>query len=153
MKHIIYTDFTQRKDVDVNLEDFDQMAAIEDVRNKNHTENADRLMKEIKKKFYAYKSQDKLKHKFDPLHHITLEELVEKIYESKLKCYYCNCELLVLYKKRKEGTQWSLERLNNNLGHYESNTCISCLKCNLQRRTDNHEYFKLGKNMQIIKSD
>jgi hypothetical protein len=38
---------------------------------------------------------------------------------------------------------------DNNIGHYESNTCISCLKCNLQRRTDNYEYFKNGKQLKI----
>jgi len=44
-----------------------------------------------------------------------------------------------------------LERLDNNLGHYASNTCIACLKCNSKRRTDSHEYFKQGKQLQLIK--
>jgi len=50
-------------------------------------------------------------------------------------------------------TQWSLERLNNNIGHYSNNTCISCLRCNLQRRNDNHEYFKFSKQLNIIRMD
>jgi hypothetical protein len=72
-----------------------------------------------------------------------------KLYESKLKCYYCLCDMVILYNKKRQNTQWTLERLNNNIGHYDSNTCISCLKCNLQRRTDNYEYFKQGKQIKI----
>ena len=56
-----------------------------------------------------------------------------------------------LYINKNETKQWSLERFDNNLGHYSSNTCISCLSCNLKRRTDNHEYFKMGKQMKINK--
>jgi len=75
--------------------------------------------------------------------------MIEKLYTSGLKCYYCNCDLLILYNKKRDNTQWTLERLDNNLGHYNSNTCISCLHCNLQRRTDNYEYFKNGKQLKI----
>ena len=109
------------------------------------------IIKDIKKKFSSYKSQDKLKKKFDLDNHITYSELLEKLYQSKLKCFYCNTDLFLIYKNKNETSQWSLERFNNNLGHYNDNTCISCLKCNLQRRNDNFEYFKMGKQMKIIK--
>lgn len=109
------------------------------------------IIKDIKKKFSSYKSQDKLKKKFDLDNHITYSELLEKLYQSKLKCFYCNIDLFLIYKNKNETSQWSLERFNNNLGHYNDNTCISCLKCNLQRRNDNFEYFKMGKQMKIIK--
>ena len=77
--------------------------------------------------------------------------MLQKLYECNLKCYYCECSLYLIYKNKNEGTQWSLERFDNHLGHYKDNTCISCLKCNLQRRTDNHEYFKQGKQLKIVK--
>ena len=107
------------------------------------------ILRELKKKLSSYKSQDKLKYKFDESQFITLNELVSKLYESMLKCYYCDEDLLLIYKQRKETRQWSLERFDNNIGHYNSNTCISCLKCNLQRRTDNFEYFKMGKQLRV----
>jgi hypothetical protein len=106
---------------------------------------------ELKKKFNAYKNQDKHKNKFDDSKHITYLQMIKKLYDSQLKCYYCNCQLLILFNKRREGSQWTLERLDNNIGHYESNTCIACLKCNLKRRTDSHEYFKQGKQLTLIK--
>ena len=79
--------------------------------------------------------------------------MIKKLYDSQLTCYYCSCPLLILFNKKREGNQWTLERLDNNLGHYDINTCIACLKCNLKRRTDSHEYFKQGKQLTLIKLD
>ena len=109
------------------------------------------IISEIKKKLYSYKSQDKIKGKYDEEQFITYDELIRKLCDSNLICYYCNKDLYITNRTKKEPYQWSLERFDNNLGHYNSNTCISCLKCNLQRRTDNHEYFKMSKNMKISK--
>jgi hypothetical protein len=105
----------------------------------------------LKQKFSSYKSQDKQSHKYDSEQHITYEQMIEKLYTSKLKCYYCYCDLSILYNKKRLKSQWTLERLDNNLGHYASNTCISCLDCNLRRRTDNYEYFKQSKQTKIVK--
>lgn len=109
------------------------------------------IIKELKKKYSSYKSQDKLKNKFDQKQHITFNELIQKLYDCELKCYYCTQDLLLVYKNKNETRQWSLERFDNNIGHYCDNTCISCLECNLKRRTSNHEYFKMGKQMTIKK--
>lgn len=109
------------------------------------------IRRELNKKISSYKSQDKKNGKYDEEQHISYEQLLEKLTSCKLKCYYCNSNLFLLYQKRGEPMQWSLERFDNNLGHYDSNTCISCLKCNLQRRTSNHEYFKFSKNLSITK--
>ena len=75
--------------------------------------------------------------------------MIDKLYHCRLKCYYCQCDVCIIYDKKKTNHQWSLERFDNNLGHYNDNTCISCLKCNLQRRTNNHEYFKFSKQLKI----
>jgi hypothetical protein len=110
------------------------------------------VLRQLRKKYSGYKSQDKKKKKFDETQYISFEELLEKLHECQLKCYYCRQPTMVIFDKKKEGLQWSLERFNNNLGHYPSNTCISCLKCNLSRRTDNHEYFKMGKSLLVEKT-
>jgi hypothetical protein len=78
-------------------------------------------------------------------------ELIDKLVDCKLLCYYCQKPVSLIYHERKDPRQWTLERLNNNLGHYGENTCIACLKCNLGRRTDNHEYYKKGKTMILKK--
>jgi len=157
MKQINFKDPFSRK-INYNI-DIDQLDCIgnlylkgeleSDTSESNQTNND--IIRALKQKYSSYKSQDKQSHKYDPEQHITYEQMIEKIYNSKLKCYYCNCELSILYNKKRLKTQWTLERLDNNLGHYSSNTCISCLECNLKRRTDNYEYFKKSKQTKIVK--
>ena len=149
MKNIILIDTTKRKIQQTMIEN--PMTILEQIYQNKLDESTDACLREIKKKYSGYKSQDKLKHKYDVEQHITFTQLIEKLIESKLKCYYCNKEMLLLYNKKKDGLQWTLERLNNNLGHYKDNTCISCLSCNLGRRTENHEYYKKGKTMILQK--
>jgi hypothetical protein len=149
MKNIILRDTTQRKVQQTIVEN--PLEILENIVQDKIDDTTETCLREIKKKHSGYKSQDKLKHKYDTLQHITFQELIEKMISCKLKCYYCNQDLLLLYNKKKEGSQWTLERLNNNLGHYKDNTCISCLKCNLGRRTENHEYYKKGKTMILQK--
>jgi len=129
--------------------DINQIECIENLYLKGET--TPDITNVLKQKFNAYKSQDKKSHKFDIEQHITYEEMIEKLYLSKLKCYYCLCDINILYNLKRQKNQWTLERLNNNLGHYASNTCICCLSCNLKRRTENHEYFKKSKQTVIIK--
>jgi hypothetical protein len=105
--------------------------------------------KEIKKKLGSYKAQDKQKNKYDKEQIISYNDIIKKLYDCELKCFYCDQYTVILFNKKREAIQWTLERLDNNIGHYDSNTCISCLKCNLQRRTDNYEYFKMGKQFKI----
>ena len=66
-----------------------------------------KVMSIIKKKISSYKQQDKNKkilRKEFPI--ITFDEVTEKLVESKLKCYYCKCEILLLYKQVREKKQW-----------------------------------------------
>lgn len=149
MKNIIFIDTTQRKQQQIL--DFNPYVLIQELKEGIHNETSDACLKEIKKKHSSYKSQDKQKHKYDESQHITLSQIINKLIECNLKCYYCNKDVLLLYNKKKEQNQWTLERLNNNIGHYNDNTCISCLKCNLGRRTDNYEYYKKGKTMILEK--
>ena len=147
MKQINFKDpFSRKTNYDIEI---DQMECICDLYLKGET-NQD-ITRVLKQKYSSYKNQDKQSHKYDSEQHITFEQMIEKIYTSKLKCYYCECDLSILYNKKRLKTQWTLERLDNNLGHYASNTCISCLDCNLRRRTDNYEYFKQSKQTKIVK--
>jgi len=157
MKQINFKDPFSRKinyDIDINqLECIGYLylkGNLDGVKISESESNND-IIRVLKQKYSSYKAQDKQSHKYDPEQHITYDQMIEKIYQSKLKCYYCNCDLSILYNKKRLKSQWTLERLDNNLGHYASNTCISCLDCNLKRRTDNYEYFKQSKQTTVIK--
>ena len=106
--------------------------------------------KELHKKINSYKQQDIKKDKnLDGL--ISYEELLEKLVLSKLKCYYCRKDVLLLYENNREQKQWTLDRLDNSLGHTKDNVVVCCLKCNLERRCLNDEKFLFTKQMRLIK--
>jgi hypothetical protein len=147
MKHINLIDIGKRKtQYDILVDPYETLCNLEDPASAN-------VLRELRKKYSSYKSQDKQKHKFDTDQHITFDQLIQKLKDSNLQCYYCTKPMMLLYNRKREQQQWTLERINNNLGHYNENTCVSCLKCNLARRTDSHDYFKMGKQLQVVKSE
>ena len=108
---------------------------------------------ELLKKIQSYKSQDREKSKYilneDKI--INLYSVIDLLLDANLKCYYCKCDVFILYKNVRQNNQWTLDRLNNNLGHNYDNCVISCLKCNLQRRMIDDDKFLFTKQMNIKK--
>ena len=76
---------------------------------------------------------------------------MEKLVLSKLRCTYCRDNVLFIYKQIREEKQWTLDRINNSIGHSNKNTVIACLKCNLERRNINDKKFLFTKQMRLIK--
>jgi len=132
-------------DRNCQLELLNKIHCLEDVHNI-------KLMKrQIDKKLNNYKQQDIHKNIYDSNNIITLEETIVKLQESNLLCYYCKKEILVLYEIVREGLQWTLDRIDNSLGHNKNNVLISCLHCNLKRRKQNRDAFLFTKQLQIVK--
>ena len=102
----------------------------------------------LKIKLDCYKQQD-IKKKYDDYNNfITLENIIEKLANSSMLCFYCNVKTLILFKNSRESCQWTLDRINNYDEHSNSNTIICCLKCNLQRRRKNSAKFKFSKQLE-----
>jgi len=120
----------------------------------NHTNTiTDVITKQIHKKIAGYKQQDIMKKRYSENEFLNFENVINKLVDSELKCYYCKSNLLILYDIVRETKQWSVDRINNDLGHNKNNFHISCLDCNLKRRrkTDNH--FLFTKQLNIVKKD
>tara|TARA_Y100001935_G_C17245156_1_gene477905 strand:- start:86 stop:577 length:492 start_codon:yes stop_codon:yes gene_type:complete len=114
----------------------------------------DLFCKEIKKKINGYKSQDKKKfinNDYNNINLISFNDIVEKLVKSKLSCYYCSNKIFIIYKFIRDDNQFTLDRLNNCDIHTNNNTIVSCYKCNIKRRNQNSEKFKLSKNLINIK--
>ena len=119
-----------------------------------HSDTMETHMKrEIARKISGYKSQDMKKKIFDQAKIITLSNVLEKLVVSKLHCVYCKNEVKVLFTSVRDERQWTLDRLDNNLCHSESNTVICCLKCNLERRVMGVDKFTFTKQLKIKKLD
>jgi len=111
------------------------------------------IIKQLKYKLSGYHNQDVLKNKYSESEFITIDKILELLVECKCKCYYCNSYTKVLYEYVREPTQWSLERINNDIGHNDGNVTIACLNCNLRRRTMNQERYVFTKQLSLIKKE
>jgi len=81
-----------------------------------------------------------------------IDDVINKLYECKLNCYYCKEKIFLLYDIVREMKQWTLDRNNNDIGHNTNNVVISCLDCNLKRRRINMNSFLFTKQLNIIKT-
>lgn len=106
---------------------------------------------QIKKKINSYKSQDQKKKRYDEDTFISYEQVLNKLVVTKLKCDYCSNKINVISNRYRDEHQWTLERIDNNIGHTNENVIISCLECNLKRRTSNSDNFKFTKKLKIEK--
>lgn len=109
------------------------------------------LKREIKNKIQGYKQQDKKNKCYDNDFFISLYDVYELLISSRLKCYYCKNNIYILYNNNKQSNQWTLDRIKNDQGHNKNNCVISCLKCNLDRKTTDCKKFLFTKQMKIIK--
>lgn len=109
------------------------------------------IKNQISNKLSGYRQQDVIKKVFDKDKIIKIEEIIEKLKNSSLKCYYCNENVYLLYKIVREMKQWSLDRIDNSDCHSCENVIISCLECNLKKRTKNSDSFLFTKQLKINK--
>ena len=115
-------------------------------------EQYSRLIQQIERKVQGYKQQDIDKKILDKEKLIKASEVVQMLKDSELLCYYCKEEMYILYEHVREIKQWTLDRINNDLGHNTDNVFVSCLECNLKRRRCNANKFLFTKQMVIVRS-
>ena len=152
MKIISFENKIQKKKEGIYIDIEEQRKFINLLYLKTETFKESKLFdKELNKKMQSYKQQDKNKNRFNAELIIKKDEILEKLVISKLKCYYCKCDVNIIYTNVKQPNSWTLDRLDNSLGHYNSNTVICCLKCNLQKRKREPEGFKFLKQLIIKK--
>ena len=133
-----------------------QLKMIIDISNNafNYIDDVTKIaIQEINKKISSYKQQDKLKNLFSETKFLTFETVINKMIECKLKCRYCTNEMNVLYDISRELKQWSVDRIDNDVGHNIDNYHLACLECNLKRRRRTDEKFLFTKQLNIIKKN
>jgi len=114
----------------------------------NNFPEKDLIINELKSKLSSYKQQDKKKEYIEDTNLINLDNIIEKLVISKLKCYYCNKNMLLFFEKVRDNDQWTLDRINNLDEHSNENTIVCCLKCNLERRRKNSDKFLFTKKLE-----
>jgi hypothetical protein len=103
--------------------------------------------REIQKKIYNYKKQDERKKRKSCL---SFDAILGKVISSKLICSYCMESVFILYKHAYDPKQWTLDRIDNNIGHTYENCVISCYSCNKEKRIQSDLHFRQGKQITFI---
>ena len=135
------------------LEKIDNKEELKELNNLYFNKNNNDLLNFIKKKISGYKQQDIKKNKLDKNNFISCDKTVELLVISKLKCFYCNRDMKIKYENSRDKQQWTLDRIDNDLGHNNDNVKIACLDCNLKRRRINMEKFLFTKQLKIKKHE
>uniref|UniRef100_A0A6C0I5K8 Uncharacterized protein n=1 Tax=viral metagenome TaxID=1070528 RepID=A0A6C0I5K8_9ZZZZ len=132
---------------DANSPDLDQLV---DTTNTSSS-IASLIEHQIRGKISGYKYQDIRKGIYCDASFVSIQDVYSTLVNSNYQCYYCKKGVHVLYVKAREPMQWTLERLDNQYGHNRDNVVVSCLHCNLCRKTMYHERFSFTKQMQVVK--
>jgi hypothetical protein len=111
------------------------------------------MRRQIQNKVSSYKMQDIQKQKYDEDKFVDLNFVIGLLHEKSLKCFYCRESVYLFYNFVRENKQWTLERIDNAVGHNKDNVEIACLLCNLRRRTMYHERYVFTKQMTLVKLD
>lgn len=111
------------------------------------------IIQQLKVKISGYRNQDVKKKILNDEKLIDLKEVINLLCKSKLECHYCNKNVLVIYDNVRDMSQWTLDRINNDIGHNTDNVLISCLGCNLQRKRTCHDKYLFTKQLNIVKKD
>lgn len=107
---------------------------------------------QIKQKIRGYKGQDLLKNKWSADEFVDLSFVLQLLVQSNLQCFYCKENVFLLYENVRDSKQWTLERVYNTSGHNKDNVEVSCLSCNIKRRTMYHEKFRFTKQIVFQKA-
>jgi hypothetical protein len=131
----------------------EQIVLIKDL---NDSDVDEIIKKQINSKIYSYKQQDMKKKNYDENSEnyknlIDFDIIIEEMNKCDLKCHYCRKEMLILYENVRDNSQWTVDRINNDVGHIKGNFNLVCLKCNLKRRRQNDEKYLFTSQLSIKK--
>uniref|UniRef100_A0A6C0IGX0 HNH endonuclease n=1 Tax=viral metagenome TaxID=1070528 RepID=A0A6C0IGX0_9ZZZZ len=133
-----------------------QVELIKKIRENNYTsynEESRVMCQQLERKISGYKQQDVDKKVLDLEKLLNLKNVIDKLIDCELNCYYCLSKMYLLYEIVREGKQWTVDRIDNDLGHNNDNFVVACLECNLKRRCRTKEKFLFTQQLCIVKKE
>ena len=109
------------------------------------------ILKHITQKIAGYKSQDIKKELYEEEKLVDVPYVLKTLENAENICYYCKEPVKVLYENVREPLQWSLDRIDNSIGHNRENVVIACLQCNVGRKTMHQGRYEFTKQLVITK--
>lgn len=134
----------------------EQLKIIKDISNSEIQDITQIIKQQINKKIYSYKQQDMKKKNYNENSEnfkdfIDIDTVIKEMNICNLLCHYCSNEMLILYENVRDGNQWTVDRINNDIGHIKKNFNLVCLKCNLKRRRQSDEKYLFTSQLSINK--
>jgi hypothetical protein len=133
-----------------------QIELIHQIKNNNYLAtdnyNSKLIKRQIERKISGYKQQDILKDILVLEKLIQFPQIIDAFIQHEFKCYYCKANMYILYDMVRETLQWTVDRIDNDLGHNSDNFILACLGCNLKRRCRTKDKFLFTKQLVIVKS-
>jgi len=109
------------------------------------------VVQQIKQKLSSYKYQDQLKGIYDDTQFAnSVAHILLLLRDCQLMCFYCQKTTAIIYENVCEPGQWTIERIDNSIGHNYNNICIACLKCNIGRRTMHQKRYLFTKSITVV---
>jgi len=147
---------TQTDMWNITEEDMQPDAQLTYIRQLVNNENVDVnpcqvILKHVTQKIAGYKAQDIKKSLYEPDQIVDVHYALKTLENAENICYYCKKPVQVLYEKAREPTQWSLDRIDNSIGHNKENVVIACLQCNVGRKTMHQGRYEFTKQLVITK--
>jgi hypothetical protein len=140
---------------DTDYRNENQMNYLRTLTNENEqTPQQKFILQQLYNKLSGYRSQDKIKKIYNESAFIQIDTVIRLLIESGLHCFYCKSDIKVLYEIVRETDQWTLDRIDNSMGHNTDNVFVACLLCNLRRKTMYHERYVFTKSCtNVVKLD
>jgi len=108
----------------------------------------------ISQKISRYKSRDnQKKREYKEEDYIDKDWVKEELIKNNCKCQRCNKELKTTGYSFRDGEQFSIDRIINELPHIKKNCQVVCLSCNIRRESQKLPLneFETKKVMILIK--
>jgi hypothetical protein len=139
----------------ISINPSEQYSYVQEIHEKKieHREPCDFILQQIGQKINGYKGQDIHKKLYNEDYFINIEQVLELMVKSNNLCFYCKSRVHVLYENVREPLQWTLDRIDNEIGHNKGNLVISCLSCNLKRRRKSKDAFLFTTQLNIVRED
>ena len=138
---------------DEQLEHSVQLESVRRIQSGTNWNRYDRrIVSHIRAKLSNYKRQDIKKKMYDPDTFVSNADVIPLLDTVGLTCYYCHNDIYVLYKCVRDPAQWTLDRIDNTIGHVSANVVAACLRCNLRRRCADNNRFYFSQNIVITQN-
>lgn len=86
----------------------------------------------VKKKLRRHQEEDEEKgREFD----LTYQYVIDLLVNQNNECAHCDITVKLAWTKAYDSAQFSINRINNKIGHIEGNVEICCLQCNRTYRS------------------